>query len=79
MRLEELVDQAGFAHARLAQQRDDLALTATRTGQRLLQEREPFYARAHLRIDTVGRAPGVVADEIVAAFEARKRSDRKES
>jgi shikimate kinase len=32
----------------------------------LLAEREPFYARAHHRIDTVGRSPGEVAREIIA-------------
>lgn len=31
---------------------------------RLLAEREPFYARAHLRVDTVGKTPGQVADEV---------------
>jgi shikimate kinase len=31
----------------------------------LLAEREPFYARAHHRIDTVGKSPGEVAREII--------------
>jgi hypothetical protein len=31
----------------------------------LLAEREPFYARAHHRVDTVGRAPADVTREIV--------------
>ncbi|HET6150610.1 MAG TPA: shikimate kinase [Polyangia bacterium] len=34
----------------------------------LLAEREPFYARAHHRVDTVGKPPGVVAREIVAGL-----------
>jgi shikimate kinase len=31
----------------------------------LLAEREPFYARAHHRVDTVGRAPADVTRELV--------------
>ncbi len=34
---------------------------------RLLSEREPFYARAHARIDTVGKTPQAVADDVIAA------------
>jgi len=34
----------------------------------LLAEREPFYARAHQRVDTVGKAPVEVAREIVAGL-----------
>ena len=41
---------------------------------RLLAEREPFYARAHLRIETVGKAPQDVAAEIVAAVRQEGRS-----
>jgi shikimate kinase len=33
----------------------------------LLRQREPFYARAHVRIDTVGRAPDEVAAAVLAA------------
>jgi shikimate kinase len=36
---------------------------------RLLGEREPFYARAHLRVDTVGRTPEEVAALVVAAVQ----------
>jgi shikimate kinase len=36
--------------------------------QALLAVREPFYARAHMRVDTVGRTPAEVAAEIVAAL-----------
>ena len=39
----------------------------------LLAEREPFYARAHQRVDTVGKAPQEVAREIVAVL-ARLRA-----
>jgi shikimate kinase len=42
--------------------------------QRLLAAREPFYARAHLRVDTVGKTPSVVAAEIVAAVRQEGRS-----
>jgi shikimate kinase len=41
---------------------------------RLLSAREPFYARAHLRVDTVGKAPQAVAAEIVAAVRQEGRS-----
>jgi shikimate kinase len=34
---------------------------------RLLGAREPFYARAHLRVDTVGRTPEEVAALVAAA------------
>jgi shikimate kinase len=34
----------------------------------LLGEREPFYARAHLRVDTVGKPPAAVAEEVLAAL-----------
>jgi len=36
----------------------------------LLAEREPFYARAHHRVDTVGRAPADVTREIVERLAA---------
>lgn len=35
---------------------------------KLLSEREPFYARAHARVDTVGRPASAVADDVLAAF-----------
>lgn len=34
----------------------------------LLNEREPFYARAHVRVSTAGRTPEQVADEVVGAL-----------
>ena len=34
----------------------------------LLAAREPFYARAHQRIDTVGKTAGAVADEVIAVL-----------
>jgi shikimate kinase len=42
---------------------DDPLAVATR----LLSEREPFYARAHLRVDTVGRTAEEVAASVAAA------------
>jgi len=36
MRLEELIDQARFAHPRLANERDDLPLAGPGAGQSLL-------------------------------------------
>jgi shikimate kinase len=42
--------------------------------QRLLAEREPFYARAHLRVDTAGKEPTAVATEIVDAVRQEGRS-----
>lgn len=41
---------------------------------KLLAEREPFYARAHLRVDTVGKEPAQIAAEIVAAVRQEGRS-----
>jgi shikimate kinase len=40
-------------------------LTAARD---LLAAREPFYRRAHLRIETEGKRPEQIADEIVVAL-----------
>jgi shikimate kinase len=34
----------------------------------LLAAREPYYARAHVRVDTVGKAPEDVAAEVLAAI-----------
>ena len=45
----------------------------------LLRQREPFYARAHVQVDTAGKAPEAVADEVVAALgEGRDGDDGKE-
>lgn len=41
---------------------------------RLLEAREPFYARAHVRVDTVGKTPAQVADEVLAAIEMEERT-----
>jgi shikimate kinase len=41
---------------------------------RLLAQREPFYARAHARVDTVGRSPEQVAGDVITAFETQKES-----
>ena len=40
------------------------------TAAALLAEREPFYARAHHTVDTVGKAPADVAELVLAALEA---------
>lgn len=34
----------------------------------LLEQREPFYARAHAQVDTVGRTPEDVAAEVISAL-----------
>lgn len=36
----------------------------------LLASREPFYAKAHHRIDTVGKSPAQVAEDVVTWLEA---------
>ena len=38
---------------------------------RLLAQREPFYARAHARFDTVGRPPEQVAADVITAYKER--------
>jgi shikimate kinase len=43
---------------------------------RLLAVREPFYARAHARIDTVGRPPEQVATDVINAFESTRSIER---
>jgi shikimate kinase len=37
----------------------------------LLRAREPFYARAHARVETAGRTPEEVAAEVLRVIEAR--------
>jgi shikimate kinase len=41
---------------------------------RLLGEREPFYARAHVRVDTVGRTPEEVAALVAAAVRQQEET-----
>jgi shikimate kinase len=41
---------------------------AVRRAERLLQEREPFYAAAEMTVDVEGKAPADVVDEIVRRF-----------
>ena len=36
----------------------------------LLAAREPFYDRAHARIDTVGKRPEAVAEEVIRLLDA---------
>ena len=52
----------------------DSAADPLAEAQRLLSAREPFYARAHLRIETVGKSPQDVAAQIVAAVRQEGRS-----
>jgi shikimate kinase len=52
----------------------DSAADPMAEAQRLLAAREPFYSRAHLRIETVGKAPQDVAAEIVTAVRQEGRS-----
>lgn len=52
----------------------DSAADPLAEAQRLLAAREPFYLRAHLRIETVGKTPQDVAAEIVAAVRQEGRS-----
>jgi shikimate kinase len=61
----EVVARTGAASGRplLDGAADPLAVA-----QALLQQREPFYSRAHVRIETVGRGPHQVADEVIAAL-----------
>lgn len=43
---------------------------------KLLAEREPFYARAHARVDTVGRPPEQVATDVINAFDSTRSDER---
>jgi shikimate kinase len=67
----EILKRTGGASGRpLLDGADDPLAVASR----LLAEREPFYSRAHLRVDTVGRRPEEVAAEIVAAVRQEEAS-----
>ena len=61
---EEVLSRAGRASGRplLDGASDPLAQARA-----LLREREPYYARAHVRVDTVGKSPEDVAAEVLAA------------
>jgi len=62
----EVLRRTGGASGRpLLDRAEDPLTLATR----LLGEREPFYARAHLRIDTVGRSAEEVAALVADAVE----------
>jgi shikimate kinase len=67
----EVLRRTGGASGRplLDDAEDPLAVAS-----RLLAEREPFYSRAHLRVDTVGKTPEEVAGEIVAAVRQEEGS-----
>jgi shikimate kinase len=62
---EEVLRRTGKASGRPLL---DGAGDALRTARELLQSREPFYARAHVRIDTVGKGPEEVAALVLAAL-----------
>lgn len=63
----EVLRRTGGASGRpLLDGADDPLGVATR----LLEQREAFYARAHVRIDTVGKTPEQVAEEILGAIAA---------
>jgi shikimate kinase len=52
----------------------DEAADPLSAARRLLEAREPFYARAHVRVDTVGKTPDVVAAEVLAAIAREERT-----
>jgi shikimate kinase len=52
----------------------DEAADPLSAARRLLEAREPFYARAHVRLDTVGKTPDVVAAEVLAAIPREERT-----
>jgi shikimate kinase len=62
---EEIVRRTGKASGRplLDGAADPVAAVAA-----LLEKRQPFYARAHVRVDTVGKSADAVADEILTAM-----------
>jgi shikimate kinase len=62
---EEAVRRArgGVGRPLLAGQADPLAIATA-----LLAVRAPFYARAHISVDTVGRPPAAVAGEVLRAL-----------
>lgn len=62
---EEVLRRAGKASGRPLL---DGAADPLEAARALLREREPFYGRAHVRVDTVGKAPEVVAAEVLAAL-----------
>ena len=66
---EEAIRRAGTASGRplLDGAADPLA-----AARKLLDERRPFYARAHFRADTGEEAPGLIAGSFAAAFAARR-------
>lgn len=60
------------AHGRMgagAETRPLLHGDALSTLGQLLVEREPYYRRAHLQIDTSGKTPEAIADEIASAIQ----------
>ena len=62
---EETVRRTG---ARSGRPMLDGAADPLAAARELLAKREPFYRRAHLHIDTEGKRPEQIADEIVSAL-----------
>lgn len=60
---EEVLRRVGTASGRPMLDRAADPLVEAR---RLLAERQPFYARAHARVDTAGRSASEVADQVLA-------------
>ena len=85
-----LMLQAGFVVALQADPAEVIRRVGNRSGRplldgasdpqsaamKLLAEREPFYARAHACIDTVGRPPQEVAALVINAFESTRSDER---
>lgn len=68
---EEVIKRVGQRSGRpLLDGADDPQAVA----RKLLHEREPFYARAHARVQTVGRTPEAVADDVIAGHMDHKES-----
>jgi shikimate kinase len=68
---EEVLRRAGPASGRPMLDSGEDQLAKARA---LLAAREPFYARAHVRVDTVGKAPEQVAAEVLAAVAPKGES-----
>jgi shikimate kinase len=62
---EEVLRRTGRLSGRPLLDGADDPLEAARD---LLREREPFYARAHIRIDTLDKGPEQVVQEVLAAL-----------
>lgn len=68
---EEIVRRTGGASGRPLLDGADDPVTAAKA---LLSQREPFYRRAHARVDTGGKTADEVAAEVLAAVAAEEES-----